>query len=122
MPFTGLPETEEFGSIGDDLHLYFEDVYSLRGPERIEWARRAEAAAMAADPRITNSDGGSFDAADRAESAGQLARICGQLSHAAMRECLLLRWRWMRTGRCSAMAGGAARGALRISNLLKPWG
>ncbi len=62
-PFTGLPETAEFGSIADDLHLYFEDVYSLSGPERIEWARRAEAAALAADPRITNSDGGSFDAA-----------------------------------------------------------
>jgi PmbA protein len=38
-------------------------VYSLSGPERIEWARRAEAAAVAADVRITNSDGGSFDAA-----------------------------------------------------------
>jgi PmbA protein len=62
-PFIGLPQTEEFGSIKDDLHLFFEDVYSLPGTERIEWARRAEAAAMAADPRITNSDGGSFDAA-----------------------------------------------------------
>jgi PmbA protein len=62
-PFSGLPETAEFGSIPDDLHLYFEDVYSLDGKERIEWARRAESAALAADPRITNSDGGSFDAA-----------------------------------------------------------
>src|SRR5271165_3626159 len=62
-PFTGLPETAEFGSLEDDLHLYFEDVYSLPGPERIEWARRAEAAALAADKRITNSDGGSFEAA-----------------------------------------------------------
>src|SRR3984885_5803567 len=62
-PFIGLPETEEFGAIADDLHLYFDDVYSLPGTERIEWARRAEAAAMAADPRISNSDGGSFDAA-----------------------------------------------------------
>src|SRR5580700_11863896 len=26
-PFIGLPETEEFGSIADDLHLYFDDVY-----------------------------------------------------------------------------------------------
>src|SRR5580692_8076183 len=60
-PFTGLPETSEFGSIPGDLHLYYDDVYSLSGPERIEWARRCEAAAMAADPRITNSDGGSFD-------------------------------------------------------------
>jgi PmbA protein len=62
-PFTGLPETAEFGSTPGDLHLYFDDVYSLEGKERIEWARRAEAAALAADPRITNSDGGSFDAA-----------------------------------------------------------
>ena len=62
-PFTGLPETSEFGSLSGDLHLYYDDVYSLEGLERIEWARRAEAAALAADPRITNSDGGSFDAA-----------------------------------------------------------
>jgi PmbA protein len=62
-PFTGLPETAEFGAIPVDLHLYYGDVYSLSGPERIELARRAEAAALAADPRITNSDGGSFDAA-----------------------------------------------------------
>ena len=62
-PFAGLPETNEFGAVPQDLHLYFEDVYSLPGPERIEWARRTEAAALEADPRITNSNGGSFDAA-----------------------------------------------------------
>src|SRR5580658_2922983 len=61
-PFTSLPETAEFGSVEGDLHLYYDDVYSLAGPERIEWARRAEAAALSADARITNSDGGSFDA------------------------------------------------------------
>jgi PmbA protein len=61
-PNSGLPETGEFGSLARDLHLYYDDVYSLEGAERIEWARRAEAAALAADPRITNSDGGSFDA------------------------------------------------------------
>ena len=62
-PFVGLPEAAEFGSVPGDLHLYFDDVYSLPGPERIEWARRAEAAALASDPRLTNSNGGSFDAA-----------------------------------------------------------
>ena len=62
-PFTGLPDTSEFGILSGDLHLFYNDVYSLDGPQRIEWARRAEAAALAADPRITNSDGGSFDAA-----------------------------------------------------------
>jgi len=64
-PFSGLPESDAFGSCtteSGDLHLYFDDVYSLEASERIEWARRAEAAALAADPRITNSDGGSFDA------------------------------------------------------------
>ena len=62
-PFTGLPETSAFGALTNNLHLYYDDVYSLAGPERIDWARRCEAAALAADPRITNSDGGSFDAA-----------------------------------------------------------
>jgi PmbA protein len=61
-PSSGLPEAGEFGSAPGDLHLYFEDVYSFSGAERIEWARRAEAAALAADPRISNSNGGSFDA------------------------------------------------------------
>ena len=32
-------------------------------PQRIEYARRAEAAALSADPRLKKSDGGSFDAA-----------------------------------------------------------
>ncbi len=62
-PLAGLPEAGEFGSLADDLHLFDEDVYSLSGSERIEWARRAEAAALASDARITNSDGGSFEAA-----------------------------------------------------------
>jgi len=66
-PFAGLPEAGEFGAVdtrinGDDLHLYYDDVYSLASAERIEWARRVEAAALTADPRITNSDGGSFEA------------------------------------------------------------
>ena len=39
------------------------DVYSLPGEERISYARRAEKAALDFDPRIKNSDGGSFDAA-----------------------------------------------------------
>ncbi len=61
--FAGLAETAEFGEAEGDQHLYYDDVYSLPGAERIEWARRAEAATLAADPRITNSAGGSFDAA-----------------------------------------------------------
>ena len=62
-PFAGLADSEDFGQLETDLHLYFDDVYSLPGTERIERARRAEAAALAFDRRITNSQGGSFNAA-----------------------------------------------------------
>jgi PmbA protein len=62
-PLAGLAETDEFGSAAGDLRLFDEDVYSLSGEERIEWARRAETAALSVDARITNSDGGSFEAA-----------------------------------------------------------
>ncbi len=43
-------------------HLFFDDVDSLSTPDRIEMARRCEAAALAYDPRITNSSGADFDA------------------------------------------------------------
>jgi PmbA protein len=62
-PFAGIPDAGKLGSLSGDLHLYYEDVYSLPGTERIEYARRAEKAALDADPRIKNSEGGSFDAA-----------------------------------------------------------
>ena len=59
--FVGLPAPEEFGKLEGDLGLYFDDVNEQPPAERIEIARRVEAAAMAADPRITNSGGGDFD-------------------------------------------------------------
>ena len=62
-PFSGIPEASQLGSLSGDLDLYSADVYSLPGEERISYARRAEKAALDYDPRIKNSDGGSFDAA-----------------------------------------------------------
>jgi len=62
-PFAGIPEAGQLGSISGDLDLYSADVYSLPGEERINYARRAEKAALDFDPRIKNSEGGSFDAA-----------------------------------------------------------
>jgi PmbA protein len=61
-PFAGLPESGAFGKLEGDLALSFDDVYTLSGEERISLARRAEEAALSADTRIQNSDGGSFDA------------------------------------------------------------
>jgi PmbA protein len=61
-PFAGLPEPSQLGSLAGDLQLYFDDVYSLPAAERIDYARRAEHAALECDPRLRNSDGGGFDA------------------------------------------------------------
>jgi PmbA protein len=62
-PFAGLPEPSAMGQIAGELDLYYEDVYGLPAAQRIEYARRAEAAALSADPRLKKSDGASFDAA-----------------------------------------------------------
>src|SRR5450432_1416599 len=62
-PFGGIPDASQLGQLSGDLALYYDDVYSLPGEERINYARRAEKAALDYDPRIKNSEGGSFDAA-----------------------------------------------------------
>ncbi|HEU4417076.1 MAG TPA: TldD/PmbA family protein [Candidatus Angelobacter sp.] len=61
-PYSGIPEAAQLGSLAGDLKLYYDDVYSLPPEDRIGYARRAERAALDADPRMKNSDGGSFDA------------------------------------------------------------
>ena len=62
-PFAGLPEREAFGkNDADSLALFFNDVDAIPPAERIEMARRCEAAAMAFDTRIQNSAGSDFEA------------------------------------------------------------
>jgi PmbA protein len=61
-PFVGLPERDAFGTLSiGDLALYFTNVDDLPPAQRIDIARRCEAAALAYDPRITNSTGADFD-------------------------------------------------------------
>jgi PmbA protein len=60
-PFAGLPETGELGALKGDLQLFSDETAELPTEQRIEMAKRAEAAALAVDPRITNSEGASFD-------------------------------------------------------------
>jgi PmbA protein len=62
-PCAGLPERGEFGSLGGDLDLYYNDVADLTADQKIALARRCEQAALQADPRISNSEGGAFDSA-----------------------------------------------------------
>lgn len=61
-PCAGLPDLSELGGLQGDLKLYHDDVQSLPPEQRIDYARRAEAAALDSDPRIKNSEGGAFDA------------------------------------------------------------
>ena len=60
-PHAGLPDTTDLGTIPGDLQLYCADVEHLETPFKIDLARAVEAAALDADPRISNSEGGSFD-------------------------------------------------------------
>ena len=60
-PHAGLPDVEELGSIPGDLKLYSSDIEGLETPLKISTAKRAEEAALSADPRISNSEGASFD-------------------------------------------------------------
>ncbi|MGD1101037.1 MAG: metallopeptidase TldD-related protein [Terriglobia bacterium] len=61
-PASGLPEAALLGRHEGDLGLYSEDVAELSTEECIDYARRAERAALDADPRIKNSEGAWFEA------------------------------------------------------------
>ena len=60
-PHAGLPDAAELGALSGDLRLYSAEVGCVETPAKIEMASAAEAAALEADPRITNSEGASFD-------------------------------------------------------------
>lgn len=73
---SGLPAADQTAQDLPDLGLY--DPTALTTEEHIDLARRGEQAAMAADPRITNSEGAEFDS-----SSGQvvLANSHGFVGH-----------------------------------------
>jgi PmbA protein len=56
---SGLPDPDMMAASLPELDLY--DPTELTTDRQIELARRAEAAALAADPRITNSEGSDFN-------------------------------------------------------------
>lgn len=61
-PASGLAPAELLGRYEGDLELFSADVAELTTDQRIQFARRAEEAALAADPRIRNSEGAWFEA------------------------------------------------------------
>ena len=60
-PFAGLPEASELGQLNVDLQLYDPSVAQMDAQWKIDQAKRAEEVALNFDPRITNSEGASFD-------------------------------------------------------------
>lgn len=61
-PHAGMPEDDQLGAIPGDLDLYSVETEGMEPGPKIDAAKRAEAAALDADARIVNSEGGSFDA------------------------------------------------------------
>ena len=59
-PHAGLPAAAALAREVPDLDLWDREGHALDVATKIEWARRAEAAALDADPRVTNSEGGEF--------------------------------------------------------------
>ena len=59
-PFAGLPEPSELGKLDGDLALFYEETALVPAETKIAYARQAEAAALAADERIANSEGAGF--------------------------------------------------------------
>lgn len=59
-PLAGLPDPATLIGAVPDLDLVDRRGHALDAEEKIALARRAEAAALAVDPRITNSEGGEF--------------------------------------------------------------
>ena len=58
-PVSGLPDPSQMAPDRPDLDLH--DETTLDAESQIDWAKRGEAAALTADPRITNSEGAEFD-------------------------------------------------------------
>ncbi|HXG53175.1 MAG TPA: TldD/PmbA family protein [candidate division Zixibacteria bacterium] len=59
-PFAGLPPAEQLATAVPDLDLLDEEARSLTVEDRIAVAARCEESALAADARVTNSEGAEF--------------------------------------------------------------
>jgi PmbA protein len=59
-PHAGLPDPAELADRVPDLELEDQEGPELTPEAKIELARRAEAAALAVDPRVTNSEGAEY--------------------------------------------------------------
>jgi PmbA protein len=80
-PFAGLPEPEELGKYEGDLNTWSPAIREVNADLAIEQARRAERAALDLDPRIRNSDGGSYDASESRKILANSLGFVGESRH-----------------------------------------
>ncbi len=73
---SGLPAPDQMAAEAPDLDLY--DPTTLPTDRQIELARRAEAAALSFDPRVTNSEGAEFDASSGRVTLGNSHGFVGE--------------------------------------------
>jgi PmbA protein len=59
--YAGLPDVDALAGAMPDLGLFDDEVQEIAVEEKIALVKRAEAAALAYDPRVTNSEGAGFD-------------------------------------------------------------
>ena len=69
-PHAGLPDASLLGQAPDDLELADEAGDSIAPEDRVELAARCEKTSLAADERITNSEGGGFAQSKRSIAYG----------------------------------------------------
>ncbi|MGH9414285.1 MAG: TldD/PmbA family protein [Terriglobales bacterium] len=85
-PAAGLPRPQDLGQLAADLQLYDPTVLEVSADQALDLARRAERAALACDPRLTNCNGASFDAG---EGTKILANSLGFLGEVRRSSCSL---------------------------------
>jgi PmbA protein len=76
-PFAGLPDPAMIATTVPEMDLYDPEVAAVGADAAIERAKTAEQAALAADPRITNSEGAEFHASSAQVLYGSSAGFRG---------------------------------------------
>src|SRR6185437_11938595 len=78
-PFAGLPEPELLGRAHPDLELYSPAAAAVTPDQALDWALRAERAALDCDPRLSNSDGASVEAGETTKALANSHGFAGEV-------------------------------------------
>jgi len=84
--FSGIPDPSACATAIPDLGLFDPEMETLTMDDQIEWARRAEEAALSYDPRLTHSEGADFGHSHSRVLYAATNGFCGQFqaSHASL--------------------------------------